>query len=106
MSGEDQELHGLARADMPSSCVHSVQQHDKMKRSPTSKAQPWHLRPAAARTKDGSRIPQKDKHELISSMIAPLMSNMNTASGGSMQWFVPIICLCGKVSPASGLVVF
>ena len=23
-----------------------------------------------------------------------------------MQWFVPIICLCGKVSPASGLVFF
>ena len=43
---------------------------------------------------------------LVSSMIAPLVSSMNTASGGSMQWFVPIICLCGKVSPASGLVFF
>ena len=69
-----------------------------------SKAQPWHLRPAAARTKDGSSIPQKVKHELISNTIALLMSSRNIAAGGSMQWFVPIICFCGKVSPASGLV--
>ena len=46
------------------------------------------------------------KYALISSMIAQLVSSMNTASGGSMQWFVPIICLCGKVSSASGLVFF
>ena len=63
---------------MPSSSVFSAQHHDKMKRSPMSKAQPWHLRPAAATTKDGSRIPHKDKHALISSMIAPLVSSMNT----------------------------
>ena len=79
MSGEDQELHGFPRADMPSSCFYSAQQHDKMKSSPMSKAQPWHLRPAAARTKDGSKIHQKDKYELISSMILPLMPSMNTA---------------------------